>query len=40
MSWPLADGALAIAIDPGSELMLQGMESLGNPAHWRYHAAG
>lgn len=40
MSWPLAEGALAIAIDPGSELMLQGMESLGNPAHWRYHAAG
>jgi len=40
MSWPLADGALAIAIDPGSELVLQGMESLGNPAHWRYHAAG
>ena len=40
MSWPLADGALAIAIDPGSELMLQGMESLGNPAHWRYHVAG
>lgn len=40
MSWPLADGALAIAIDPGSELVLQGMESLGDPAHWRYHVAG
>ena len=40
MSWPLADGALAIAIDPGSELVLRGMESLGHPAHWRYHTAG
>ncbi|HSD16551.1 MAG TPA: 4'-phosphopantetheinyl transferase superfamily protein [Thermomonas sp.] len=40
MSWQLADGALSIAIDPGSELLLHGMESLGSPAHWRYHAAG
>ena len=40
MSWTLADGALAIAIDPGSELVLQGMGALGHPAYWRYHAAG
>ena len=40
MSWPLADGALALAIDPGSDLVLQGMDALGGPSHWRYHAAG
>jgi 4'-phosphopantetheinyl transferase len=39
MSWQLADGALAVAIDPGTDLMLQGMEALGHPAHWRYHVA-
>lgn len=39
MSWRLLDGALAIAIEPGSELVLQGMESLGNPTHWRYRVA-
>lgn len=39
MSWALADGALAIAIDPGADLVLQGMETLGRPAHWRYRAA-
>lgn len=40
MSWALADGALAVAIDPGSELLLQGMGTLGNPVYWRYHASG
>lgn len=40
MSWALADGALAIAIDAGTELVSEGMELLGHPAHWRYHAAG
>lgn len=40
MTWSLADGALAIAIDAGTELALQGMEALGQPAHWRYRAAG
>lgn len=36
MSWLLADGALAIAIDAGTDLALQGMETLGHPAYWRY----
>ena len=40
MTWSLADGALALAIDPGSDLVLQGMDALGGPSHWRYHAAG
>lgn len=39
MSWPLGDGALSIAIDPGADLVLQGMEALGRPAHWRYQPA-
>lgn len=39
MSWALADGALAIAIELGSELVLQGMDALGHPGYWRYHSA-
>lgn len=36
MSWPLADGAVALAIDAGTDLVLQGMDALGRPAFWRY----
>lgn len=38
-SWLFHDGALALAIDAGTEIVLEGGELLGSPCHWRYHAA-
>lgn len=38
LSWPLAGGALAIAIDARTDLVLQGMAAFDRPAYWRYRA--
>lgn len=39
MTWSLDGGALAIAIDAGTDLALQGMDMLGDAACWRYRTA-
>ena len=39
-SWTLHDGALALAIDAGTALSVEGGEALGRPRHWRYLDAG
>ena len=39
-SWAFHDGALALAIDAGAAIDVEGGESLGNPRYWRYIEAG
>ena len=39
-SWALHDGALALAIDAGTGIAVEGGESLGSPRYWRYVEAG
>lgn len=36
MSWSFQDGALALAIDAGTEIGIEGGEMLGRPLFWRY----
>lgn len=36
ISWRLRDGALALAVDPGTEIGVEGGELLGPPQFWRY----
>ena len=36
VSWPLHQGALALAVDPGTDITVEGGESLGSPVFWRY----
>jgi hypothetical protein len=35
-SWTLGDGALSIAVDPGTQVEIVGGEGLRAPAYWRY----
>lgn len=35
-SWILDDGALALAIDAGTEIAIEGGETLASPLYWRY----
>lgn len=39
-SWTFHDGALALAIDAGTGISIEGGESLGAPRYWRYIEAG
>ena len=36
ISWPFHDGALALAVDAGTEIGVEGGGVLGSPAFWRY----
>ncbi len=39
-SWAFRDGALALAVDAGTEIAIEGGESLGGARHWRYIDVG
>ena len=39
-SWPLGEGALAIASEPGLRIELVDGDALGEPAYWRYRDDG
>ena len=36
LGWSFHDGALALAVDAGTEISVEGGEALGSPAFWRY----
>jgi 4'-phosphopantetheinyl transferase len=36
IGWSFHDGALALAVDAGTEISVEGGEALGSPAFWRY----
>ncbi len=40
MSWAFHDGTLALAIDAGTDISIDGGEALDSPLYWRYIDAG
>ena len=39
-NWSFGEGALALAVDPGTRIDIVGGEGLLAPAHWRYREDG